>query len=122
MTIDKVFGRVISEYTIEQATEDGILFNIHGINPEWSRGPISHVTTNLLSKGYYTDEQKINIPNMLDLLNQALQFITVGSGAFKRVHSEFSGTIELPSGQSIVIMAALNELNKYTLMLPECAA
>ena len=54
------FGKPIYTYTSQQAEEDGILFNITKLNPEWKKGILNYVTTNLLNKGYI---EKENIKN-----------------------------------------------------------
>jgi len=71
---DEYFGEVIYIYTSAQAEADDILVDIIKINPKWINGIFNYITTNLLHKGYF-DNDKINIPNLLDLLNQALQII-----------------------------------------------
>jgi hypothetical protein len=57
---------LIFSYTIDQATSDGILFDIRKVNPEWERGIFSHVTMNLLSLGYLNADRSVNLPNLLD--------------------------------------------------------
>jgi len=67
---------VVYSYTSQQAEEDGILFDVTQINPQWAKGLFNYVTTNLLSRGYFVqDTQEINIPNILDLLNQSLEIV-----------------------------------------------
>ena len=121
-----------STYTIDQATEDGVLFDFRQLNPQWERGIFSHATVNLLvSHGYLVDGDP-NIPNLIDLLNQSLEIVRRESknisreGSFfngtmniSREDSFFSGTIELPSGKQQKLFMCLNELNKFTIMLPE---
>jgi hypothetical protein len=60
-------------------------------------------------------EEKLNIPNMLDLITQALRI-------FKKKPTDdwfVSGIIELPSGQKQKVYIAQNETGRYTVMLPE---
>lgn len=110
---------VIFKYTSEEAVEDGILFDITQINPEWEKGLFRYVTTNLLSRGYLQDNN-INIPNLVDLLNQSQQIIRDESKGFQEPPEPFySGEIELPSGANQEIFIELNEHGKYTILLPE---
>ena len=111
---------IISVYTIEQATEDGVLLNIRTVNPAWEKGMFSHVTVNLLvSCGYLKDDSTLNIPNLLDLLNQSLQIVKRKSENFTKWDRFFEGEIELPSGNRQQVFIQLNELEKFTIMLPE---
>ena len=130
--IAQIHTEAISTYTIDQATEDGVLFDFRQLNPQWERGIFSHATVNLLvSHGYLVDGDP-NIPNLIDLLNQSLEIVRRESknisreGSFfngtmniSREDSFFSGTIELPSGKQQKLFMCLNELNKFTIMLPE---
>lgn len=109
---------VIYSYGIEQAEEDGILFNITTLNEDWKKGLFSHVTDNLLSKGYY-EEKGVRIINLLDLLNQANEIVKNGSNNFKDFDSFFSGEIELPNGTKQKVFIQQNETGKFTIMLPE---
>ena len=72
-------GDVIYEYISKQAEEDGILVDIININPDWKKGLFNYVTSNLLSKGYIKDN-KVNIPCLLDLLNQANVIVKILAG------------------------------------------
>ena len=111
---------VISVYTIGQATEDGILMDIRTVNPAWEKGMFSHVTVNLLaSGGYLKDDSTPNIPNLLDLLNQSLQIVKRKSENFTKWDRFFEGEIELPDGSQRQVFIQLNELEKFTIMLPE---
>lgn len=117
--MDDIFGEVVYTYTSEQAVEDGILFDILQVNPEWEKGIIRYITTNLMAQGYMVDDD-INIPNLLDLLNQANVIVRQESNGFKgKPESFYSGNIELPDGKKQQIFISLNELGKYTIMLPE---
>lgn len=109
---------VIYSYGIEQAEEDGILFNITTINKDWEKGLFSHVTDNLLSKGYY-DEKEVRIINLLDLLNQANEIVRKATKNFKKFDSFFSGEIELPNRTKQKVFIQQNETGKFTIMLPE---
>ncbi|MDA0525305.1 hypothetical protein [Methanococcoides alaskense] len=62
----------------------------------------------------------INIPNLLDLLNQATNIVRNTSDGFKdKAESFYSGSIELPSGEKQQIFISLNEFGKYAIMLSE---
>ena len=111
-------GDLIFSYTIDQATSDGILFDIRTVNPEWESGIFSHVITNLLSIGCFNDDPTVNVPNLLDLLNQPLDIVRQESKGFTRHNWLFAGAIELPSGSRRKIFIVQNETRKYTLMLP----
>jgi len=118
---------VISTYTSEQAEDDGILYDITKVNPEWKKGLFNYITMNLLRCGYYQMEPtgrrgescSINIPNILDLLNQANQIVRKASKDFTEFDIFFSGDIELPSGKQQKIFIGQNETGKFTIMLPE---
>ncbi len=111
---------VISIYLSEDAVTDGILVDITQINPEWERGIFKYVTTNLMQQGYFTEDGSINIPNLLDLLNQSNEMIRKASHGFKDPKETFySGNIELPNGHQQQIFIEMNEFEKYTIMLPE---
>ena len=117
---------VISSYSIQQATEDGILFDLRTIlKPELrERSLISHATTNLMRKhGYLVEnedkEESVNIPNCIDLLNNSLNVIRRRSGNFKKFEDFFAGDIETPNGEKLTIWIELNELGKFTVLLPE---
>ena len=57
----------------------------------------------------------LNIPNIIDLLNQATRIFEK-----KSVDDYFaSGVIELPSGKKQKIFIAQNETNRFTAMIPE---
>ena len=108
---------LIYSYTIDQATKDEILFDIRTVNPEWEHGIFSHITTNLLSFGYLNADRSVNLPNLLDLLNQSLAIVRRESADFQKHDWFFSGSIELPSGSRQKIFIVQNETRKYTLML-----
>jgi len=115
---DEYFGEIIYSYISAQAEADGFLVDITKINHKWEKGLFNYITTNLLSKGYF-DDDKINIPNLLDLLNQALQIVKEKTNNLQDFDSFFSGKIELPNGEKQEIFIELNETNRFTIMLPE---
>ena len=112
-------AEVVSAYTSEQATEDGVLLDIRKVNPAWEKGIFSHVTTNLLTTHGYRVEGEINIPNLLDLLNQSLAIVRRKSNNFEKHDWHFDGKIELPSGHKQQVFIQQNETGKYTILLPE---
>ena len=125
--LNEFFGEPIFKYTSEQAEADGILINITKLNLRWDHCPFNYATTNLMNKGYLykekkddQDEQiKLNIPNIIDLINQAIGIVQSESKNFTRPDTFFSGKIEFPDGSKQEIYMALNETGKFTLMLPE---
>ena len=94
---ENLYGEPVFVYTSDQAVEDGVLFDITAVNPKWKEGLFNYVTVNLLNSGYL-NEDKLNIPNLLDLLNQALQIVKKATNNFTAFDTFFSGSIELPSG------------------------
>ncbi len=118
---NEYFGKPIFTYSSNQAVDDGILFDITEIDPSWKKGLFNYVTINLMSKGYTADNAKmpINIPNLLDLLNQSIQIVKKASNYFTEFDSFFSGDIELPNGEQQKILIVQNETGKFTIMLPE---
>ena len=110
---------IINIYTEKQAVEDGVLFDITEVNKDWERGIFSHITTNLLNFGGYLEQDGFNIPNLLDLLNQANQIVKIKSNNFKEFDHFFSGKIELPNGSKQEIFMQQNSTGKFTIMLPE---
>ena len=113
------FGEPISTYTCEQAKEDGILLDLTAVNKAWAKGLFNFATVNLLSRGYLDQERNINVPNVLDLLNQAKELVRKGTKDFAVLDMFFVGSIELPSGQRQEIFIQQNGTGKFTLMLPE---
>lgn len=112
-------AEVVSVYTSDQATEDGILFDITKVNPEWEKGIFSHITINLLhTGGYFNEDKTLNIPNLLDLLNQSLNIVRKKSKDFTEHDWFFEGEIELPSGSRGQVFIEQNETGKYTILLP----
>jgi hypothetical protein len=87
-----------------------------------------HTRLNLLTGKYYRckirdcpecnaekGEVIVNYPNILDLLNQALQILK----RHPRGDHHYQGEIELPSGMKQMIYIELNEIGRFTIMLPE---
>jgi hypothetical protein len=114
---------IVFVYTSQEAVEDGILFDLDRILTQTPAKPffLKYVTTNLLEKGYLNPpkepdaESTLNIPNLKDLLNQAVRIFRK-----KQADDYFaSGRIELPDGLKQRIFIAQNETGRYTAMLPE---
>jgi len=116
---------IISSYTSEQAAEDGYLLDITTINPVWDKGIFKYVTMTLMDEHGYVDgdgegESTVNIPNLLDLLNQANEIVRKQSHGFKDMKERlYTGLVELPSARRLRIYIEMNEHGKYTIMLPE---
>lgn len=108
------FGPVISTYTSEQATADGVLVSVESLSPKWAEGPFSHITANLLNEGYREEDGSPRLVNVVDLLIQALRICQS-----KSADHLYSGRIEFPDGQRREIFIGQNETGKFTLMLPE---
>lgn len=122
--IENIFGKPISTYTSNEASEDGMLFDIRELDSNWKAGIFTYVTTNLMQEHDYVqrikDSEEINIPNMLDLLNQANEIVRKASDNFKDAKEPFySGNIEIPSGDRQEILIEMNETGNYTILLPE---
>lgn len=109
---------IVSQYTSEEAEEDGILFDVTKLNKDWERGFFRYTTTNLLSQGYMNGDE-VNMANLLDLLNQCVAIVKKASYDFQKSDWFYSGFIELPSGAKQEIFIVQNETGKYTIMLPE---
>jgi len=110
---------IVFKYTSKQAEEDGILFDVTRINKAWEKGLFNYVTKNLLNCGYTDDEGQINVPNIIDLLNQCNQIVRKKSDNFQNFDTLFNGKIELPNGQRQEVFIGQNETGKFTIMLPE---
>jgi hypothetical protein len=113
---------IVYSYTSNQAVEDGILFDMNemkGLINDVEKGIFSHITSNLLfSKGYMKEGEDINLPNLLDLLNQCGKMMKNFGEEFQ-LDSFYSGEIELPNGEKQKIFIELNETGRYTILLPE---
>ena len=115
----EVFSKedLFSSYLSSEAVEDGFLFDLDLAVKQSPLGKsvFQYITTNLLAKGYWNQDQTINIPNLRDLLEQSLRVFR------KKLLDDYfvSGVIELPSGCKQKIFIAQNESSRYTVMLPE---
>jgi hypothetical protein len=110
---------LIHTYTSKEAEADGFLFDVTRINPDWKKGLFNYITNNLLNLGYFDgNNDDLNIPNILDLLNQSNQIVRKKSNNFKDFDTFFDGTIELPNGYRQKIFIVQNETGKFTIMLP----
>ncbi len=108
---------LVSTYLSSEAVEDGFLFDLDLVIKQSPLGKfvLQYITTNLLAKGYWNEDQTINIPNLRDLIEQSLRVFR------KKPADDYfvSGVIELPSGSKQKIFIAQNESGRYTVMLPE---
>ena len=96
---ETIYGEPVFVYTSDQAVEDGILFDVTALNPEWKKGLFNYVTVNLLNDGYLNDD-KINIPNLLDLLNQAQQIVKKGTNNFTMLTLSLADLLNYPAATS----------------------
>jgi|TARA_Y100000034_G_C6859587_1_gene391044 hypothetical protein len=116
---------IVYSYTSNQAVEDGILFDMNemkGLINDVEKGIFSHITSNLLfSKGYMKEGEDINLPNLLDLLNQCGKIMNkdFDKKGLIQVDTFHSGEIELPNGEKQMIFIELNETGRFTILLPE---
>jgi hypothetical protein len=115
---------IISQYTSNDAENDGILVQTSTLLPEhngYAPHVISHITTNLLdSEGYFTHKDgrtDYSRANIVDLLNQAGPKI---QSALEKDENEYflSMNLEGPRGSRYEAYAAQNEYHRWTLMLP----
>lgn len=109
---------IISKYDLMDAEEDGVLFNLFSINPEWKQGFFSHITTNLLNKGYM-DGDNILISELITLLHQCTIFMKKEGEKNPILEEFYSLKVDLPNRKKQKIFIQLNEMNRYTIMLPE---
>jgi len=120
---DEFFGDTISTYTEKQAEEDGVLVDItKGIMQD---SLFNYCTAELLYKLKIIEEPdnelKLNVPNLLDLLNNALHIVQLRNSQRKEKEMDtfYSGTIEIHDGTKQKIFMQQNSTGKYTIMLPE---
>lgn len=112
-------NEVIFEYTITQAEEDGILTDIRKLNDNWKDGLFSHITTNLLETHNYIKNDEANVVNIGEILSQCLYIVKKKSNNFTEFDHFFNGIIETPYGKKVKVFICQNEINKFTIMLPE---
>ncbi|MEE9215707.1 MAG: hypothetical protein V3U54_13210 [Thermodesulfobacteriota bacterium] len=119
---------VISEYSSQQATEDGILFDIRTQfkNVNLFNSLITHATMNLLRTHNYwnSEEDSVNVPNLIDLLNNSLHAIKLKTKNLTTEPDHFYNIkVESPNGVKIEVWVCMNEIEEnaphYTIMLPE---
>jgi len=86
-----------------------------GKNDRCQSCPTWHVFATTGHKKLPCTEQELSIPNLLDLISQALRIFA------KKPKDDYfvSGRVELPSGKKQIIYIAQNETGRYTAMLPE---
>lgn len=111
---------LIYAYSLRQAEEDGILFNMDLLGDSFKGKIFSHMTDNLLTAHYLNHkEKKINHAALRDLVMHAWNIMRKDSQNFQRFDHFFSGTIELPNGKKQKIFMQQNETKRFTIMLPE---
>ncbi len=118
-------AEVISVYTSEQASEDGILFDFSK-NEVLSNKFFNFATTNLLyemgilkySAKHKTDV--VNISMMLDLIEQAKRIVLRNLEETLNGEEHFyCGDVRKLNGERIKIFIEMNETEKFTLLLPQ---
>ena len=114
---------VVSVYSSEQATEDGILFNLSE-SVFFKNKYFSFVTTNLLLDlnilAYNSEKQMdvINTSMLLDLIEQAKRIVLNKIQETLSDDHFYSGVVRSSKNESIRIFICQNETGLYTLMLP----
>jgi hypothetical protein len=106
---------IISVYTSDEAVADGNLFKLSELK-QFKDFPVNFITTELMSKGYFTEtdgKKEPNIPNLMDLTFAIAVFCR--KKAYDRLYIL---DVELPSGDKQKIYVQQNETGKYTAMLP----
>jgi hypothetical protein len=110
---------VISSYSDCEAVEDGILVDLGKVKEEYKFGPFKYLTNNLLvSKGYLVND-KLNEPNLFDLLVQCNKSKMAADKKKGEEDYFYSVQVEFPSGDKGRVFVAQNETGKFTIMLPE---
>ena len=112
-------AKIISTYTSIEALEDGCLFDITIIKKEQEKGLFNYITNNLLDNyGILITNEKMNIPGLMDLLNQSNQAIKRISKNYTKFDHFFNFEVENVNGEKIKVYAVQNETGKFTLMIP----
>jgi hypothetical protein len=108
---------LVSEYTNEQAEQDGILVSIGKIHKGLDKCMFNYITTNLLEKEYiYT--RGVNVEGVMDLVAQAFGIVRKASNNFQSHDWFYKGEIELPDGRQQEVFICQNDTGRYTIMLP----
>jgi len=100
--------------------EDGDLFDVAAAGLQFE-GRINRVSTDLLIDldvmryNATVRNDVINVPNLLDVLEQAHQIINRSIYNTMTLQPSYSGTIRRPNGKQIVISIIENETNNYSI-------
>lgn len=124
---------IISQYTSDQAADDGLLVQTSTLLPEhngYAPHVVSHITTNLLvEQGYFTQSESpdhFNEPqadykraDIITLLNTAGASIKKALGEKPEEWLVTKITVENPNAKKFEAWAQQNETGRWTLLLPE---
>lgn len=113
-------NEAIYVYTLEDAVADGFMVSTDQIFPNFGKHFVSHITTNLLSSlGYYEDDEttprKVNLVDLCNQAGVALRRVLQKNGEECFVET----MIETPNGHKERVFIQLNEVGRWTVMLPE---
>jgi hypothetical protein len=107
---ENFFGDTIFSYTITQAEEDGVLASTDKLLPNQPKHLVSHITGNLIDTHGYD-----NVASIIDLCN------FIGPKIREIIDTDTFGTayVEGPRGNRFKVFFQLNEIGRWTIMLPE---
>lgn len=102
-------------YWNDRCKEHAVKVEDAGKNDRCQSCPTWIVFANSGNKTLPCTEKTLNIPNILDLISQALRIFA------KKPEDDYfvSGYVRLPDGSRQTVYLAQNETGRYTLMLPE---
>ena len=102
--------------------------NIGETLPKWQPSIFNYVSNNLLrEKGYIdTMDEGLNVPHLVELLNQALEIFKAGLTEYDcsyaenlpYMHDYFEGFVNHPDGSKSTIYIVKHDDNGYIIMLP----
>mgnify|MGYP001607605032 FL=1 len=124
-------NKIISSKMIFGMRLASLNFDIRNIGetlPKWQTSIFNYVSNNLLrEKGYIdTMDEGLNVPHLVELLNQALEIFKAGLTKYDcsyaenlpYMHDFFEGFVNHPDGSSSAIYIVKHDDNGYILMLP----